>query len=117
MSFTSPAFWVLRPVAFQRVTTHDSALLEAALYHSKRAYGCTGTIFPPRPLVVKNDVARPCRGADGAGGWSLRGLLLDAEGVVRWFHDQGYSALKLKLLEGALSEVQPPPVTATANEP
>lgn len=40
---------------------------------------------------------------------NARVLLLDAEGVVRWFHDQGYSALKLKLLEGALSEVQPPP--------
>ena len=57
------------------------ALLDAALYHSKRAYGCTATVFPPRPLVVRTDAAQPC-GAGSAGGWSLGRLMLDLSGVA-----------------------------------
>ena len=64
-------------------TAHNlRTLLEASFYHSKRAYGCTGTVFPPRPLVLATDAARPCGGTDGAGGWSVRGVLLDALGTT-----------------------------------
>jgi hypothetical protein len=38
---------------------------------------------------------------------NARVLLLDANGIVRWFYDQGYSALKLKGLEAALEGVTP----------
>lgn len=36
---------------------------------------------------------------------NARVLLLGPSGVVRWFHDQGYSALKLKELEAALADL------------
>lgn len=38
-------------------------------------------------------------------GRNIRVLLLDGEGVVRWFHDRGFSAGKLIELEGAASEL------------
>lgn len=55
--------------------------LEAALYHTKRAYGCNGTVFPPRPLVVRIDATAPC-GVGRAGGWSLHALSLDLAGLT-----------------------------------
>ena len=57
------------------------ALLNAALFHSKRAYGCSGTVFPPRALVIRTDELAPC-GKGSAGGWSLGGALLDGLGVA-----------------------------------
>jgi len=57
------------------------AWLEAALYHTKRAYGCNGTVFPPRPLVVRTDAAAPC-GMGRAGGWSPHALSLDLAGLA-----------------------------------
>jgi hypothetical protein len=55
--------------------------LERALFHSKRAYGCTATVFPPRRLTVRTDEAHPC-GGSSAGGWSAAAALLDAAGVL-----------------------------------
>ena len=40
---------------------------------------------------------------------NARVLLLDDEGVVRWFHDQGFSAVKLKGLEAALEALEVAP--------
>jgi len=62
----------------------DPALLDVtgkALWHSKRAYGCDVSVFPPRALVVRADTLAPC-GNGSAGSWSFRALLLDGVGVV-----------------------------------
>lgn len=56
-------------------------VISKANWHSKRAYGCERSIFPPRPLVVRTDAVEPC-GEAAAGGWSLDNLLLDATGVA-----------------------------------
>ena len=58
------------------------AILEASLYHTKRAYGCSKNVFPPRLLDLATDGLRPCGGPDRRGKWSRRGLLLDALGVA-----------------------------------
>lgn len=39
---------------------------------------------------------------------NARVLLLDSSGIVRWFYDQGFSALKLKTLETALEGLSTP---------
>ena len=39
---------------------------------------------------------------------NARVLLLDSSGIVRWFYDQGFSALKLKTLEAALEGLSTP---------
>ena len=56
-------------------------LLDTALWHSKRAYGCSQGVFPPRSLTVRIDELAPC-GAGRAGGWDLHSLVLDLVGVM-----------------------------------
>ncbi len=48
---------------------------------------------------------------------NARVLLLDSQGIVRWFYDQGYSALKLKALEAAVASVSTPDDAPTAPGP
>ncbi len=46
---------------------------------------------------------------------NARVLLLDSNGMVRWFYDQGYSAMKLKALEAAVKDVAAPAPDADAD--
>ena len=55
--------------------------IDAALWHTRRAYGCSRAVFPPRALDVRTDALQPC-GEGSRGGWSARGLSLDAAGVA-----------------------------------
>ena len=57
-------------------------------------------------VTVYGDAARPIAELTGtAKGRNMRVLLLDAGGVVRWFHDRGFSAGKLLELEQRLDEL------------
>lgn len=58
-------------------------------------------------VTVYGDAAKPIAALTGTEqGRNVRVLLLDAEGVVRWFHDRGFSAGKLLELERALGELR-----------
>lgn len=48
---------------------------------------------------------------------NARVLLLDASGVVRWFHDAGYSARRMLDLEDAVEQVTPPGETTGSTGP
>jgi len=48
---------------------------------------------------------------------NARVLLLDSNGIVRWFYDQGYSAMKLKGLEAALEDVSAPDTAPASSAP
>ena len=57
-------------------------------------------------VTVYGDGAGEIKRWTGAGDRNGRVMLLDAEGVVRWFHDEGYSAGKLTELDAALRELK-----------
>lgn len=76
-------FWAVGLLAMLAVFS-DPALrhmTDLAFWHSKRAYGCEKSVFPPRLLVVRTDALTPC-GQNGVGAWSFSGFALDAVGVA-----------------------------------
>ena len=56
--------------------------IDAALWHSKRAYGCSKAVFPPRALAVRTDALQPCGPGGADAGWSVSRLALDVAGVT-----------------------------------
>ena len=78
----SRALWVLGFLALLAVFSDPALrpLVDATLWHSKRAYGCSQAVFPPRLINVRTDDVAPC-GAGSGGGWSIYALTLDVAGV------------------------------------
>lgn len=61
---------------------HLRVLIDRALYHSKRAYGCNATIYPPRSISIRKDASQPCGEGGRDSGWSASGMGLDIAGTT-----------------------------------